>query len=301
MAAVTWSSKQPSAGSPGYAPICYGQPSFLKEDEDSRAFEPSVQMSPPSRLQQLMWRYRVPLNAVTELLLLLLVGAISTVIAFIVDKSIDFLSAARAHLAQDGTTFFTSYAIWTTSALFLCSLSVAVVQYIGPSAAGSGIPQMKCVLAGVHIHDYLSLRTLIAKVQTPSPVASPLPCLLSRAPRMPALVQAVSLVLALAGGLSIGKEGPYVHMASCAAHLLSTLRPFRWIGSNEHLRRQALAAGCAAGVSATFGAPVGGVLFSIEVTSTYYSISHLWKAMFTAVCGSVLFHVARDYGELAVR
>ena len=56
---------------------------------------------------------------------------------------------------------------------------------------------------------------------------------------------------------------------------------------------QVLAAACAAGVSSTFGAPVGGVLFSVEVTSTYYSISHLWKAMFTSVCGALLFRVSR--------
>ena len=63
---------------------------------------------------------------------------------------------------------------------------------------------------------------------------------------------------------------------------------------------QVLSAGCAAGVSATFGAPVGGVLFSIEVTSTYYSISHLWKAMFTSVCGALLFRFSRTYGELSL-
>ena len=39
--------------------------------------------------------------------------------------------------------------------------------------------------------------------------------------------KAVSLVLALSGGLSIGKEGPYVHMASCVADQLCRLRPFR--------------------------------------------------------------------------
>jgi len=267
MAAVTWSG-QTQGLTPLYKPLGLGAKERRDEvDGPWASFRLSL-------LQKGLWTYGVTLNAATELVLLLLLGASSTIIAFIVDKLIDVLGTARARAAQDGTTFLMSYAIWTGLALALCTLSVAVVQFIGPSAAGSGIPQMKCVLAGVHIQDYLSLRTLIAK--------------------------ALSLVFALAGGLSIGKEGPYVHMASCTAQLLCSFHPFRWIGNNEHLRRQVLAAGCAAGVSATFGAPVGGVLFSIEVTSTYYSISHLWKAMFTAVCGSLLFHVTRDYGELAL-
>lgn len=41
-----------------------------------------------------------------------------------------------------------------------------------------------------------------------------------------------------------------------------------------------LAASVAIGVVATFGAPIGGVLFSIEVTSTYYFVSNLWKTFF---------------------
>lgn len=43
-----------------------------------------------------------------------------------------------------------------------------------------------------------------------------------------------------------------------------------------------LAASVAAGVTATFNAPIGGVLFSIEVTTTYYVVGDLWKAFFTA-------------------
>lgn len=43
-----------------------------------------------------------------------------------------------------------------------------------------------------------------------------------------------------------------------------------------------LAASVAVGVTATFGAPIGGVLFSIEVTSTYYFVSNLWKTFFGA-------------------
>ncbi|KAL3920693.1 MAG: hypothetical protein SGPRY_005163 [Prymnesium sp.] len=274
MAAVTWSTnKKVQALSPSYTPVSYSGLPGAREEYKTR-FVGTGSSVLSTTLSELCWRYMSSLNAASELLLLFLVGVSSTVTVFMVDSAIAYLVALRARAAQDDTTFFTAYAIWTGSSLLLCSLSVAVVQFIGPSAAGSGIPHMKCVLAGVHIHHYLSFRTYIAK--------------------------AFSLVLALAGGLSIGKEGPYVHMSSCTAQLLCSLHMFRSIGANDHLRRQVLAAGCAAGVSASFGAPVGGVLFSIEVTSTYYSISHLWKAMFTAVCGSLLFHITRDFGHLAL-
>lgn len=49
------------------------------------------------------------------------------------------------------------------------------------------------------------------------------------------------------------------------------------------------AAAVAAGITATFGAPIGGVLFSIEVSSTYYMVSNFWKAFFCTTCGVILF------------
>lgn len=45
-----------------------------------------------------------------------------------------------------------------------------------------------------------------------------------------------------------------------------------------------LAASAAAGVAWAFTAPIGGVLFSIEVTSTYYMVNNLWKAFFCSGC-----------------
>ena len=45
-----------------------------------------------------------------------------------------------------------------------------------------------------------------------------------------------------------------------------------------------LAASAAAGVTWAFTAPIGGVLFSIEVTSTYYMVNNLWKAFFWSGC-----------------
>jgi chloride channel 2 len=50
-----------------------------------------------------------------------------------------------------------------------------------------------------------------------------------------------------------------------------------------------MAAAVAAGITATFGAPIGGVLFSIEVSSTYYMVSNFWKAFFCTTCGVVFY------------
>jgi len=44
-----------------------------------------------------------------------------------------------------------------------------------------------------------------------------------------------------------------------------------------------VAASIAAGVAAAFGTPIGGVLFSIEVTSSFYMISNLWRGFFVSV------------------
>jgi H+/Cl- antiporter ClcA len=46
---------------------------------------------------------------------------------------------------------------------------------------------------------------------------------------------------------------------------LHQLPLFASILNSKPLRMQMLAVGCAVGVSSTFGAPIGGVLFSIEV------------------------------------
>ena len=56
-----------------------------------------------------------------------------------------------------------------------------------------------------------------------------------------------------------------------------------------------LAASVAAGYTAAFGAPLAGVLFSIEVASTYYMVSNLWKAFFAATFCIIAFRYIELY------
>ena len=259
-AASTWHCAGQPRGATRSAPAASAMQRFKRVSTHDES-EPEA----PRRPHQ---RHLMLLHTAQETLLLLLLGVSSNVFAYGMDKSIEQLVAMRARAAQEAGGFLPSYLLWSGSALVLCALSAACAQHISSAAVGSGIPQMKCVLAGgARIDHYLSARTLAAKV--------------------------LSLVLAIGGGLAVGKEGPYVHISTCVAQQLCRLPLFRRLNETEALLRQMLAAGCAAGVAATFGAPVGGVLFSIEVTATYYSVAHLWKAMFTAVAAAVVFRVTR--------
>lgn len=79
----------------------------------------------------------------------------------------------------------------------------------------------------------------------------------------------------------LGKEGPLVHVACCCANLFMKL--FGNINGNEgkfscnciflpssdmHIarKREILSAAAAAGISVAFGSPIGGVVFSLEVS-----------------------------------
>jgi H+/Cl- antiporter ClcA len=50
-------------------------------------------------------------------------------------------------------------------------------------------------------------------------------------------------------------------------------------------------AAVAAGMTATFGAPFGALMFSIEVSSTYYMVSNLFKSFFCACFALIIFRI----------
>ncbi|GAA5823615.1 hypothetical protein JCM3770_000699 [Rhodotorula araucariae] len=125
-------------------------------------------------------------------------------------------------------------------------------------AAGSGIPEIKTILSGFVIRGFLGSWTLAVK--------------------------SVGLALSVASGLSLGKEGPLVMIACCVGNIAS--RFVKKYDRNEAKRREVLSAACAAGVAVSFGAPVGGVLFSLEEVSYFFPpqtmLRSFWCAMIAA-------------------
>lgn len=89
------------------------------------------------------------------------------------------------------------------------------------------------------------------------------------------VVKSVGLALSVASGLSLGKEGPFVHIASCIGNIIS--RFTSKYENNEAKRREILSAACAAGVAVAFGAPIGGTLFSLEEVSYFFPAKVMWR------------------------
>ncbi|KAG2146391.1 chloride channel [Suillus bovinus] len=135
-------------------------------------------------------------------------------------------------------------------------------------AAGSGIPEIKTILSGFVIHGYLGGRVLFTK--------------------------ALGLAFSVSSGLSLGKEGPFVHIASCIGNIVS--RCHSKYENNEAKRREILSAACAAGVAVAFGAPIGGTLFSLEEVSYFFPPKVMWRSFFCAMIAAVTLRFLDPFG-----
>ncbi len=132
-------------------------------------------------------------------------------------------------------------------------------------AAGSGIPEIKTILSGFVIPHYLDFKVLFVK--------------------------AFGAVFAVATGMCLGKEGPFVHISACVAYLVGSCLPkYR---DNGRKMRELLSAGCSSGLSVAFGAPIGGVLFSYEVRL----LGNLPNSCSLFCRRSAHTSLARSYGE----
>jgi chloride channel 7 len=169
---------------------------------------------------------------------------------------------------QDASKF---YAYISSLFVTCCLAAVAggLVSYVEPLAAGSGIPELKTYLNGVHLKGLLRLKTLLAKLG--------------------------GVAFSIGAGLIAGKEGPFVHggglvgggLCSFGSHSLGfkTRRPNHF--RNDRDKRDFVAIGTATGVAVAFGAPIGGMLFTVEEGTSFYNSSMLWRG-FLATCVGVL-------------
>lgn len=161
------------------------------------------------------------------------------------------------------------YCLFST---MLATISAAATFKFAPMARGSGIPEIKTILGGFTMPEVLETNTLVIKI--------------------------FGLALSVAAGLSCGKEGPLVHIACCWSHLLAKAWPR--FAKNESKRVESASCACAAGVAVAFGAPLGGVLFSLEEASTYFPTRTMIRAFFSGTCAAWVLLQLSENGKLTM-
>lgn len=200
---------------------------------------------------------------------LFILGVLMATISFTMDIIVARLYAAHSWLYREiGDIGVLKYLSWTLYPTALAAFSTGFSQSITPHSGGSGIPELKTILMGVVLEDYLAIQNFGAKV--------------------------VGLTCTLTCGSTVflGKVGPYVHLSAMAAAYLGKMRTtVTREYENKFKQHEMLVAAQAVGVATVFGAPISGVLFSIEVMSPHFAVRDYWRGFFAATCGAFMFRL----------
>ncbi|KAJ1800314.1 hypothetical protein LPJ59_001190 [Coemansia sp. RSA 2399] len=163
------------------------------------------------------------------------------------------------HVRWAWADWLLQYVVFMATGVVFAGASTYLVTEYAPYAAGQGIAEIKTIMSGFMMRKFLGARTLCIKC--------------------------VGVALSVASGLSLGKEGTMVHIACCCCNVYTRL--FGSLRANEVRRRELLSAASAAGISVAFGAPIAGVLFSLEQVSYYFTAKTMWRSLFCAAAAAV--------------
>ncbi|NXV89944.1 CLCKB protein, partial [Calonectris borealis] len=273
-------------------------PGGLREEERVLVSEQSWRPCPEARrrLRGCLERVKRQLFRVGEdWYFLFVLGVLMATISFVMDLLVSRLYQAHRWLYQEvGDILVLKYLSWTMYPAALAAFSTGFSQSITPYSGGSGIPELKTILTGVVLEDYLAIQNFGAK--------------------------AVGLTCTLACGSTVflGKVGPFVHLSAMAAVYLGKMRTsVTRQYENKFKQNEMLVAAQAVGVATVFGAPISGedphpippwgppkpglkaipppifpgVLFSIEVMSSHFAVRDYWRGFFAATCGAFMFRL----------
>lgn len=210
-----------------------------------------------------------------------LIGTFTGSLAYLLNVGVEFLSEIKFGAIRESVyngelvgPFFTFFGI----SIGYVAFSSFLVAFVEPVAGGSGIPEIKGYLNGTNYLRFLRLKTLVVK--------------------------AVGVIFSVSAGLAIGKEGPLVHSGAIFAANISHqtfLGHLPWLPSwwhkwvyrfrNDRDKRDFVSGGAAAGVAAAFGSPVGGILFSLEEASSFWSIDLTWRVFLCSMLGTFFLNV----------
>ncbi len=169
-----------------------------------------------------------------------------------------------AKLFQWGEELLQIILKWNNWAIFIIApigfvLSWWLVKKFAPYAKGSGIPQVMAAVDLATPRDRFKLKYLLSyKI---------------------IVIKVISSIVMVIGGGAIGREGPTIQIAGSIFRFVNQLLPKWWPKISI---RNMIMTGAAAGLSAAFNTPMGGIVFAVEELAKIH-INYFKTALFTAV------------------
>ena len=121
---------------------------------------------------------------------------------------------------------YLSYVLW---ALSFASLAAVLVRMFAPYASGGGIPEVKLILFPLCNQEIMLFRSVRWQIKT---ILSGF-IIRGFLGKWTLLIKSIGIMLSVAAGLSLGKEGPMVHITICIGkgshfpkHSFGFLNPF---------------------------------------------------------------------------
>jgi len=101
-----------------------------------------------------------------------------------------------------------------------------------------------------------------------------------------AVAKIVASALCIGSGGSAGREGPIVQVGSTLASTMG-----QWLKLSDERIKNLVACGAAAGIAATFNAPLAGITFAIEVLLAELQVAMFGNVVIASVAASILSRV----------
>ena len=98
-----------------------------------------------------------------------------------------------------------------------------------------------------------------------------------------AVAKIIASALCIGSGGSAGREGPIVQVGSTLGSTLG-----QWLSLSDERIRNLVACGAAAGIAATFNAPIAGVTFALEVLLSEMQVAVFGNVVLAAVSSSIV-------------
>ncbi|MCP2038671.1 chloride channel protein [Chryseobacterium sp. HSC-36S06] len=175
-----------------------------------------------------------------------------------------FIAVMYAQMFTWGEKLMNLIFDWNAWMIFIIAptgfvLSWWLVKEFAPYSKGSGIPQVMAAVELANPKEHTKIRHLLSIKIIVFKILS-------------------SLALVIGGG-AVGREGPTIQIAGSVFRKVNEYLPDWW---PKISKKNMIMTGAAAGLSAAFNTPLGGIVFAVEELSKTH-INYFKTALFTAV------------------